>query len=151
MGARGNRKVDSLSDAIISQFGANVSVRLVTPREERIRELRLLPPLAIGRLGAASTPMDNYSVEVDASKPLAARRLVPAATFDVDERTGEIVRSFVPSAVTFTANGLVRPVAPFLEVWAVVGKGNLVPLTTELLDRNGLTPSDVRWHVEVAN
>ncbi len=143
--------MDSLADAIISQLGADVSVRPLTTKEERIRELRLLPPIAIGRLGAASTPMDNYSVEVDASNPLAARRLVPAATFEVDERTGQIVRSLIPSAVTFTANGLVRPVAPFLEVWAVVGKGDLVPLTTELLDRNRLTPSDVRWHVEVAN
>src|SRR5437899_1927869 len=141
MGSTGNRKVDSVSDTISSQLGADVSARLLTKRDVRIRELRLLPPLAIGRLGAASTPMDNYSVEVDASKPLAARRLVPAATFDVDERTGEITRSFIPSTVTFTANGLVRPVAPFLEVWALVGSSNLVPLTTDLLDRNRLTPS----------
>ena len=30
-----------------------------------IRELRILPPLAVGRLGAAAEPMDNYTVEVD--------------------------------------------------------------------------------------
>jgi hypothetical protein len=29
-----------------------------------IKELRILPPFAIGRLGSASEPMDNYSFEL---------------------------------------------------------------------------------------
>jgi hypothetical protein len=141
----------ALADTICHRLGADVKIKQLEPREVRIRELRILPPLAIGRLGAAPTPMDNYTVELDPSKPLGTRRLVPAATFEVDDQTGEIIRSFVPAAVKFTSNAQVHPIAPFLEVWAVIGSGDLVPLTLELLARNGLAAGDVSWRVEVGN
>jgi hypothetical protein len=96
--------------------------------------------------------MDNYTVEMDPANPLDHRILIPATTFEIDDQTGAIARPVVPSAVTFTENGQVRPVAPFLEVWALVGSGELEPLTVELLKHNNdLTPADVRWRVEVAN
>ncbi|MEU9128459.1 hypothetical protein AB0D08_10170 [Kitasatospora sp. NPDC048540] len=117
-----------------------------------ILELRILPPLAVGRLGAATEPMDNYEVTVDPEQPLAARRIRPARTFVVDPDTGGISSDAVPSAVRFTVGGKVRPVAPFLEVWALTDtEGMLEPLTTALLAEHGLTPRDVRWSVEVAN
>ena len=31
-----------------------------------IKELRILPPFAIARLGSADDPMDNYTIELDA-------------------------------------------------------------------------------------
>ena len=80
-----------------------------------IRELRILPPLAIGRLGAAPMPMDNYDVEVDPGSPARQPPLVPATTLEVDPTSGEITRTFVPDALRFTQDGKVRPVAPFLE------------------------------------
>src|SRR2546421_534082 len=49
-----------------------------------IRELRILPPLAVGRLGEAESPMDNYDAEVDDDRPLDFRRLQPTETFRVD-------------------------------------------------------------------
>jgi hypothetical protein len=116
-----------------------------------IRELRILPPLAVGRLGAAPSPMDNYDVEVDPERPLGNRRLVPATTFEVDPETGEIARAFVPEALHFSQDGTARPVAPFLEVWALTGDGQLEPLTTELLSRSGASPSDIRWRVHLGN
>ena len=45
-----------------------------------IRELRILPPLAIARFGAAATPMDNYDATVDPDRPLGYRHLRPAET-----------------------------------------------------------------------
>ena len=57
----------------------------------------------------------------------------------------------MPLRVSFTQSGLVRPVAPFLELWALTDGGQLEPLTIELLQAEGATPSDVRWRVEVAN
>lgn len=117
----------------------------------RILELRLLPTLAIGRLGAARSPMDNYEAVVDPAHPLEHRQLVPAETFEVDTRTGEIIRAFVPTKVRFTDKKLVRPVAPFLEVWARTSASTLVPLTTAVLRSNQLTPADVTWRVHVAN
>jgi hypothetical protein len=117
----------------------------------RILELRLLPTLAIGRLGAAKSPMDNYEAVVDPAHPLEHRQLVPAETFEVNTRTGEIMRAFVPTKVRFTEKKLVRPVAPFLEVWARTSASTLVPLTTALLRSNHVTPADVTWRVHVAN
>jgi hypothetical protein len=116
-----------------------------------IRELRVLPPLAIARLGAAPTPMDNYDVVVDPERPLGYRELRPAETLEVDVATGEIARTFVPDRVVFTENGAVRPVAPFLEVWALTDDDVLEPLTTTLLADEGATAADVRWRVQVAN
>jgi hypothetical protein len=67
-----------------------------------IHELRILPPLAIARFGAAPTPMDNYDVVVDPAKPLGYRELRPAETLEVDLDSGEIARTFVPETLTFT-------------------------------------------------
>jgi hypothetical protein len=122
-----------------------------------IHELRILPPLAIARFGSAPTPMDNYDAVVDAAEPLGYRTLRPAETLEVDVDSGEIVRAFVPDALLFTENGAVRPVAPFLEVWALVGDegltdgGRLEPLTTALLEQSGASVGDLRWQVQLAN
>ncbi len=116
-----------------------------------IRELRILPPLAIGRLGAAEQPVDNYTVEVDPERPLGYRRLVPAETLRVDVGTGEITGTFVPDQLTFSDGDAVRPVAPFLELWAVTDAATLEPVTVDLLRENGLTPGDVRWRTQVGN
>ncbi len=116
-----------------------------------IRELCILPPLAVGRLGAAPTPMDNYDAVVDPEHPLSHRRLVPAATFDVNADSGEIARAFTPAELRFNQDGKARPVAPFLEVWALTDDGMLEPLTTELLSQCGASPADVRWRVHLGN
>jgi hypothetical protein len=116
-----------------------------------IRELRILPPLAIARFGAAATPMDNYDATVDPERPLGYRHLSPAETLEVDPATGAIARSFVPGRVVFTENGLVRPVAPFLEVWALTDDDQLQPLTLDLLADDQASVADLRWQVQVAN
>jgi hypothetical protein len=117
-----------------------------------IQELRILPPLAVARLGEAPTPMDNYDVEVDPERPLSFRRLVSATTLEVDPATGEIARTFVPDEpLRFTEDGKVRPVAPFLEVWALTDAGELEPLTVDMLAAAGATPADVRWRVHLGN
>jgi hypothetical protein len=119
-----------------------------------IKELRILPPLAFARLGSAAEPLDNYTVEVveDPVDPLDNyRQIKPAATLVVDETTGEVTAASTPSAITFKQDGRIRPVAPFLEVFAVTGKDKLEPLTVGLLQRAGLEPANVSWRVVVAN
>lgn len=116
-----------------------------------IEEIRILPPLAIGRLGAAPTPMDNYDAEVDPRRPLAHRRLKPAKTLEVDPVSGEISRAFVPAELHFTEHGSVRPVAPFLELWALTSDGQLEPLTEALLESCGGSLDGVSWSVHVGN
>ena len=118
-----------------------------------IREIRILPPFAIGRLGSADTPLDNFTIVTDPDEPLGFRRIVPAETLHVDERTGEIRGTSTPRTVSFkTPDGRIRPVAPFLEVWARVDDGPaLVPLALDLLARHGAKPRDLTWTVTVAN
>ncbi len=117
----------------------------------KITELRILPPLAIARLGSSPEPLDNYDVVVPAEHPLGYRRIEPAETFVVDPSTGEI-STVVPGAIRFKDDaGRVRPVAPFLEVWAITGEGTLEPLTTTLLASVNRSPADVAWHVHVGN
>jgi hypothetical protein len=108
--------------------------------------------LAVGRLGAAAEPMDNYTADPDPEQPLAPRPLRPAPTFRVDADSGAITGADTPAQLRFTdGHGKVRPVAPFLEVWALTADSVLRPLTLDLLHANGLAPEDVRWRVHVGN
>ena len=116
-----------------------------------IKELRILPPFAIGRLGSAPKPLDNYTIEDNPERPLGFRRIKPADTFIVDDATGKIARKYTPSSIEFKQDGKIRPVAPFLEVFAVTGDDTLEPLNLELLSRNKLAPEGVSWRVIVEN
>ena len=121
-----------------------------------IKALRILPPFAIGRLGSADEPMDNYTIDVavaaDQAQPLGYRPLKPLPTLVVGERSGEIEDVRTPSLpLEFKRNGRIRPVAPFLEVFAVTEDDELVALTTDLLKANDLSVNDVSWTVHVAN
>jgi hypothetical protein len=115
-------------------------------------EIRILPPFGIARLGSSPEPMDNYKLEH--SDQVGARRLAPAETFLVDRTTGDIRRKALPFAVKFRdSQGRIRPVAPFLEVWARFAddKTNLVPLTLDQLEPLGLTPASFEWSIQVGN
>ncbi len=115
-----------------------------------IREIRILPPLAIARLGSSTQPMDNYDLR-DPDQPTGFRKLVPAETLVVED--GIIARAETADEVRFRdAQGRIRPVAPFLEVWARFEEdGQLEPLTSAHLDDLGLSPSGVTWRIQVAN
>lgn len=126
-----------------------------------ITEIRILPPLAIGRLGASPIPLEAYELEVDPKDPLGFRRILPRESFQIDPDTGEISRCHVPEAIRFKdpaplgskSKGVIRPVAPFLEVFAVTDDqpGVLRPLTTEMLAAEGLGVESLRWDVVVGN
>ena len=118
-----------------------------------IRELRILPPFAIGRLGSAPAPLDNFTMVESQEHPLDYRALVPQETLTVNERTGEISGSHTPDAIAFKDDaGRIRPVAPFLEVFARVDRSRAwQPLTLSLLSKHGYKVADLSWHVTVAN
>ena len=116
-----------------------------------ITELRILPPLAIARLGASPIPLAAYSLELPEGNPLDFRRIVPQETLEIDDKTGAVVSAKAPDSIFFKQDGMIRPVAPFLEVWAVTSPDTLEPLTLALLKSEGLTPKSIRWTIEVAN
>jgi hypothetical protein len=125
----------------------------------KIRELRILPPFAIGRLGSAKKPQDNYTIDDDPKQPLGYRKIVPAQTLKVNEKTGEIESSTIPETIVFKIDGKIRPVAPFLEVFAVLEnspkkKGapeKLVKLDRAVLKKLGASRAKIEWRVSVAN
>ena len=116
-----------------------------------ILELRILPPLAVARLGSSSEPLENYNLVVDADAPLGHRRIAPAETLEVDPATGRIVKAYKPAEIRFRDGDRIRPVAPFLEVFARTGGDVLEPLTLDLLKAEGLAPKDLRWTVTLGN
>jgi hypothetical protein len=124
-------------------------------REERgiqeIREIRLLPSLALARLGSSPQPMDNYTLEIVDGQDY--RQIRPAETLLVNEQDGSIISAVTPTKTMFKdAMGRVKPVCPFLEVWAVYNDSDdLRPLTTKELAMLGLDASAITWEVRVAN
>jgi hypothetical protein len=141
-----------------------------------IKGLRILPPFAIARLGSAAMPMDNYTIDLDVAAdddtPLGYRAIKPQPTLYVNEESGEIEAECTPPKLEFKegesdqqgegnaqheddkhhVRKRIRPVAPFLEVFAVTdGDDVLVPLTIDLLKENDVAVKDLSWNVRVAN
>ncbi|MCW3055341.1 MAG: hypothetical protein JWN14_4511 [Chthonomonadales bacterium] len=116
-----------------------------------ILEIRILPPFAIGRLGSSPTPMENYTVT--SKDPVGYRKIEPAETLIIDPETGEICERKRQEEVRFKdRDERIKPVSPFLEVWArFETNGLLVPLTLTHLQTLGLSPSAVQWRVHVGN
>lgn len=115
-----------------------------------IKDIRLLPPLAVARLGSSPEPLENYDLDiVDAVSP---RTIVPKETLFLDA-AGNLSVKDSPGQVQFRdTNGLIKPVAPFFELWALMdGADDWVPVTKYLLAENGLTPESVEWSAHVGN
>lgn len=119
-----------------------------------ILEIRILPPLAIGRLGAAAEPLEAFDLETDPNNPLDYRRIVPRTSLEVDQATGEIVRAYLPEHIRFKdENKKIRPVAPFLEVYVRTSDQpeELQALSLDLLDKEGLSIDNLHWDVALGN
>jgi hypothetical protein len=116
-----------------------------------VMELRLLPPLVISRFGSSPEPMENY--EIGATGADGYRALTPAETLAVDSVAGEISGVGTPPTVRFRdATGRIKPVCPFVEVWARFGnEPDLRPLTVDDLRRLNVDASAVRWQVRAGN
>jgi hypothetical protein len=119
-----------------------------------IKGLRILPPFAIGRLGSAAAPMDNYTIDdepADPKRPLGYRRIKGERTLVVDEKSGELGEEPGRDRPSFKQDSCIRPVAPFLEVFAITGDDKLEPLTLDLLRDHDLDETAVSWRAHVAN
>lgn len=125
----------------------------------KILALRILPPIAIGRLGESDKPMAAYGLELSKKKPLDFRKIIPEQSFEVHPSTGEIT-AYHPERIAFKdaenledKAGKAHPVAPFLEVFAITDKtpDKLVPLTVDLLKKAGHDLEDISWDVRLGN
>jgi hypothetical protein len=113
--------------------------------------LCILPPMAIGRFGSSPIPLEAFDLELRDDDPLGFRKICPKETLEIDPASGSVARKYLPERIRFRDGDAIRPVAPFLEVFARTGPDDWEPLTLGLLADAGLGPQDVRWSVEVGN
>jgi hypothetical protein len=118
-------------------------------------ELFFLPPIAIARVGNSPTPVEAYTWEEDTNVHSGCRTVVrPATSFEV--RPDGSLRAYRPASLVFADAHGVRPVAPFLELWATIadgpeGEAREVPVTSSLLNALGADLAAMRLRVRAGN
>jgi hypothetical protein len=108
----------------------------------KIQGIFINPPIAIARLGGSTKPVDCFFWQ-DAADPHLQTVVAPTWTLDV-EADGSVWPR-MPDQLRFRDGKLVRPVAPFFEVWALIGADGSTPaqwteapLTPAMLEENGI-------------
>ena len=115
-----------------------------------INNIRLLPTLAVARLGSSPEPLENYDLKiVDTVGP---RAIVPSETLLLDKEGNLSVCNSAAPVEFRDCHGLIKPVAPFFELWGQLdGSAEWVPLNKHILERNGLDAASVQWSAHIAN
>jgi len=131
-----------------------------------VLDVQFRPPLAVARLGGSATPLENFEWRDDPTIHGAARTVVePTVTLEIGPDGAAL--PYRPLLLKFRDGELLRPVAPFFELWARIAYGAndpevaagtakageplLVPLTSALLQRAGGSPAGILYTVHVAN
>jgi hypothetical protein len=120
----------------------------------RIKDVFFKPPLAIARVGGSDKPLDAFVWATDKSIHGANRTVIrPDVTLKV--LADGTLRPYKPNAIQFRDGNLLRPVAPFFELWATVESDGQEPceqpLTVKLLEDNDIWLDSVEYTVTVAN
>src|SRR5882757_5182532 len=119
-----------------------------------IQAIFVTPGLAFARLGGSSTPQFAYDW-IDTRAPRADGETSIAPGWTIAIQPDGSPAPFMPDSVTFRDGDLVRPVAPFYEIWARVGDagGTLreVPLTPALLQANGFALATLQLKITAQN
>jgi hypothetical protein len=121
---------------------------------KRLLEIFFLPPMAIARLGSSPTPLESFRWREGATGLGPNSTVIePAVTLEV--LADGSVRPYVPSVIKFKDSDTIRPLAPFLELWARLqmpdGSEADVPLTGRLLAEFGASAECVRYEITAAN
>jgi hypothetical protein len=100
-----------------------------------IQKFFLRPPLAIARLGGSDTPVDCFHWARDPTIHGAHRTIIqPAPSLEV--LPDGTLRPYLPGSIQFRDGNLLRPVAPFFELWVQLrGVKRPLPLTLKLLQQ----------------
>jgi hypothetical protein len=121
---------------------------------DTIRRLMFTPPVAVARLGGSSTPMDAFDWAPGDPHTVYETRARPTWTLTVG--ADGTVTPTLPETLEVRDGPLLRPTAPFLELWALVGDGapadwQPAPVTPALLAANGVAEADVTFTVAAVN
>jgi hypothetical protein len=124
---------------------------------ETIQGIFVDPPIAVARLGGSTAPQDAYRW-VESENPRTDGNTVIDPWWTLDVMADGSVEPRMPTSLRLRDGDLIRPVAPFFEVWALVGKRGSkratwreVPLTLSLLKENGVDESALALSVDAKN
>ncbi|HET9957154.1 MAG TPA: hypothetical protein VFQ61_21805 [Polyangiaceae bacterium] len=122
----------------------------------RIRDIFFDPSMAVARLGSSSSPQVAYEWAQTPNPRVEGETSVRPA-WSLNVLADGTVSPFMPDRVAFRDGANIRPVCPFLEVWAVLGDSDdpatwtEAPLTPALLAENGVTLSALQFVVNARN
>jgi len=124
---------------------------------EIIQQIFCDPPIVIARLGGSTTPVAAYSWQ-DSPDPRGEGDTVIMPDWSLSVLPDGSVRPFKPDTIEFRDGNLIRPVCPFIEIWARLGeRGSAeatwrdVPLTETLLATFGADRSAITFTIDARN
>jgi hypothetical protein len=124
---------------------------------ETIQALFCDPPIVIARLGGSTTPLDCCVWE-EPPNPRADGATVLVPDWSLTVLPDGSLEPHKPDAIRFRDGPLIRPVCPFIEVWARLGEPGSdpstwrdAPLTPALLAAAGTDASALRFTVDARN
>lgn len=124
---------------------------------DRICALFCVPPIAVARLGGSTTPMAAYRWEAP-TNPRTQGETVIVPDWSLEVLADGSIDPVKPSELRFRDGDLIRPVCPFIEVWARVGDPTQPsttwrpePLTDALLGAQGNDLGDLTFTVSARN
>jgi hypothetical protein len=115
----------------------------------KVDEVFFLPPMAVARLGGSDIPLASFTWVEDPSLHGAGKTVIaPARSLEV--LANGSVRPFHPATVHLRDGNLLRPVAPFFELW-VRGDAGEHALTAAWLKANRGSLDKITYTVTAAN
>src|SRR5579859_7333296 len=88
---------------------------------DQIQALFCDPPIAIARLGGSTTPLD-CCVWREPADPRSDGATALTADWSLSVLPDGSLEPHKPDAIRFRDGPLIRPVCPFIEVWARIGE-----------------------------
>ncbi|MFZ6780177.1 hypothetical protein ACO0LD_25370 [Undibacterium sp. Ji83W] len=122
-----------------------------------IQAIFINPPMAIARLGGSSTPQEAFQW-IQNPAPRANAETVIAPDWSLRILPDSSVEPFMPTELSLRDGELIRPVAPFFEIWAKMGEPGSAesswtdaPLTPALLKRFKIPLANLTLEVNAQN
>jgi hypothetical protein len=122
-----------------------------------IQKIFIDPPIAIARLGGSNSPQDAYRW-VEAVNPRSDGNTVIAPWWTLEVLSDGTVEPHMPTNLRLRDGDLIRPVAPFFEIWALVGNSGSPPsqwleqpLTPDLLRAYGADETALTIQIDATN
>jgi len=114
-----------------------------------LEEIFWMPPMAVARLGGSDIPLASFNWSEDPSLSGAGLTVIlPSISLEV--LSDGSVRPFMPTSIQFRDGKLLRPVAPFFELW-VRSDGQEQPLTLKWLQDQKIDMKAIAYMVTATN